>query len=189
MDGSYVPAIITGIAGIAGIVINVSVNTWYRHSDIKEKRKERNIVAYESFYVPLSCKLLLLQHTLKSLMDTDPNIDLKMIGEYLKNENSPAHFRNQIDDIYIVSKEVREYVNLNSYKFITDYKLKVYYDKIVDCITALCRAKENREAFPDISFEVDDIEKLLNRIDYISINIFTSNIIYRIYLRRWKNKQ
>lgn len=40
MDSTYVPAVITGIAGIAGIIINVSVNTWYRYSDIKEKKKE-----------------------------------------------------------------------------------------------------------------------------------------------------
>lgn len=185
MDSSYIPAIITGVAGIAGIVINVSVNTWYRYCDIREKRKEKNILAYEIFYVPLSDKLLVLQSTI----DVLPNIDLKVVGEYLRNENPPANLRNQINDIYIAAKNVREFVDNNSFKYITDYKIKVYYDKIIECVTALCRAKENHEVFPDGVFEVNHIKELINRIDCISINIFTSNISYRIYLRKWRNKQ
>ncbi len=189
MDTNFIPAIITGIAGIAGIVINVLVNTWYRYSDIKEKRKEKDIAAYEEFYVPLSGKLLILQRTLKSLMKELPNIGLKGIGEYLRNESPPAQLRNQIDDIYYAAKDVQQFVNENSFRYITDYKIKFYYDKIILCITALCRTKEKREEFPDIEFEVNDIDKLLYRIEFVSINIFASNKIYRFYLRIWKNKQ
>ena len=39
---------------------------------------------------------------LQSTIDVLPNIDLKVVGEYLRNENPPANLRNQINDIYIV---------------------------------------------------------------------------------------
>lgn len=189
MDSTYVPAIITGIAGIAGIIINISVNTWYRYGDIKEKKKERNIVAYENFYVPLCNKLLIFQYTLKSLKNEVPSVEIKMVGDYLRNGNPPSALRTQIDDIYRAAQEVFRFVDLNSYKYITDYKTKVYYDKIMKCVTVLCRAREKHEEFSNIEFDMDYIDKFINRVDYISINIFTSNIVYQRYLRRWKNKQ
>ena len=63
-----------------------------------------------------------------------------------------------------LSKNVREFVDNNSFKYITDYKIKVYYDKIIECVTALCRAKENHEVFPDGVFEVNHIKELINRM-------------------------
>ena len=51
--------------------------------------------------------------------------DVKIFIEiqYLRNENPPANLRNQINDIYIAAKNVREFVDNNSFKYITDYKI------------------------------------------------------------------
>lgn len=189
MDSSYIPAIITAIAGIAGIIINVSVNTWYRYRDIKEKRKEKNIIAYESFYAPFYNKLLILQCALSIMLNEFPEIKIKTIGEYLKNETAPAKMRTNIDDIYEAACSVNEFVSSQSFKYISDYKIKVYFDKIMKFVVAVCRAKDKHESFPEFEFDIEYIDKLLERIDYISINNYTSNFIYRLYLRRWENKQ
>lgn len=146
-------------------------------------------MAYETFYVPLCDKLLIFQYALKLLKNKVPSVELKMIGEYLRDGNPPSALRSPIDDIYRSAQEVYQFVASNSFKYITDYKTKVYYDKIMKCVTALCRAREKHEEFSNIEFKMEYIDKFINRVDYISINIFTSNIVYQMYLRRWKKKQ
>lgn len=184
----YIPAIITAITGILGVIINVFVNIWYRHNDIHEKQKETHILAYETFYVPLAMKLLVFQNCINNLDNKMNKLDLSVICDYLCKDNAPAELRTNVRDLYEAAKYINEFVNNNSFKFIKDYKTKHYYDKVINCVIALCRAKENQESYTNIVFQRDDIQKLIEHIDKNSIIIFSSNIFYTIYLRRWNTK-
>ena len=69
MQGEYIPAIITALAGIFGIFINVSVNSWYRYSDSRYNLLEKDIEAYEKFFCPLLQQIIVFESRLENLSE------------------------------------------------------------------------------------------------------------------------
>lgn len=49
----YIPEIITGVAGITGVIIGVFVTILLRIFDIQNKKRENNLQTLKQFYIPL----------------------------------------------------------------------------------------------------------------------------------------
>lgn len=183
------PAIITAVAGIIGIVINVFVNTWYRHDDVKKRRIEKDIEAYESYYLPLYGKILEFEHALNVLLETaSEEVDLDKIVKYIAENNEPASLRNSLTNLNNATKKIRDFIEVNNFKYIKDYQLNYFYDKVIKFVLSLYEAKENKENNFDKTFKLEYIEKLLQRIEFIQTKISASCIIKRWYWCLWKKK-
>ncbi|GHU83308.1 hypothetical protein FACS1894196_2970 [Clostridia bacterium] len=190
MKESYIPAIVTGIAGIFGILINVSVNTWYRHSDSREKKKSNDIDAYEKFFVPLSRLLKDLCDTQEALRKSNPAISPTLICSYLSgSEVTPPELSMFITQLTDNACAISTLANSDSYKMVTDYKAKFYLARVLLFVDGIVQSKQKRHQIVPSEYHYDDIKRLVNRIDWISVKLFSTNLFTRIYLSVWKHIQ
>ena len=189
MNNSLTPAIITGITGIIGIIINVSINLLGRYSDLKEARRTKNIESYETFYEPLSEKVLSLKNKINTIVKKENDIDSSKIIAYLMSESPPANLLNLLQEVRQTVDDIILFTKENNYKYIEDFKLKYYYSKFVDFIFSLNSISELNGEKLIPSFESSCVDELLKRIDYISVKIYSSNIFGFVYNYFWKKRK
>lgn len=190
MDKEYIPAIITAIAGIVGVFINVGVNVFYRYRDEKERLKQKNIDAYQSFYAPLYEKLTALELSFNDIVKEDKNITINDICKHLAGEKTlPAKTDCNIKEFYKKVEDTQTFISSIQYQFYYDYKLKAYYDSVCMLLLILVDASKNKIFSDENNVNFDVVIRLRKRISGLQLSLFSKNIIMKLYHCLWSKRQ
>jgi len=167
MDTSYVPAIITAVAGLISIFINILLEVYFRFSDKKIRIKEQMLVGMEKYYMPIYMKLDDLVFKMNLITPNGENNN--EIIDFLCEKKIPS-----IEDAKIVCDikkdiiEINKLINELDYKYVNDMKLQIYYSKVVEIIEILNNTLEYNK------------EIQYNIIKFEYINLFQNRVKNRI---------
>lgn len=191
MKEEYIPAIITAIAGIFGIIINVSINTWYRYADSNQKNHEKAIEALERFYIPLQQHLSRFENSFNAFKgENDTKTFLGNLSNYnAGSANLPGHLRTADSDFTAALSAVVDFIERNNFQIIKDYKSKFYFDRVWGTVSALNQSKLTKKTFDVDEIYICSVQDLNRRISHISVAIYSNNWFHKQYLLFWRNYQ
>lgn len=191
MNESYIPAIVTAVAGIFGIIINISVNTWYRHSDARQRRFDKEIEAYEQFYQPLQQYLRTFEIHLNSLkIQCDQNsFFLQLSAHNTGQKKLPGHLMTLESDYADALSSLINFTQTSRFQVIRNYKIKFYYDLVLSTINILHQSKQCKIEFSPNEIDINSIRHLNDKISDLSVELYAINLLHKIYLIMWRKYQ
>ena len=180
MKEEYVPAVITAIAAILGIIINIAINALHRFNDNRIKVKESRIESLETFYVPLCRQLENMCSLLRSCKESHPKKSLSEI--YQNSSNLSTEYQDQIrfENIINSAKGLYDFIIREPYKYIDDYKAKFFYDRISSAFE-----NDGTIKISELDAFFYNMERLVKRINKFSISLHSKNFVYEIYTFCW----
>jgi hypothetical protein len=178
---SLYSALIPAVAVIFGAILGFFANTFGKYLDNKDKRRQKQIESFESYYTPLTEKLYFFLGHIKKLKKKISDENLQLTYSLLVN-NSRATLNPEIKEIEKDITEVLTSLSKLTYRHSGDFKVEFYRDKTFEFLTELDDViKTKKEDNKEIPFDV--VEKLLAQIGNM---VNPTCWIYRKYLQYWK---
>jgi hypothetical protein len=183
----YLPVFVTAFAGIFGVVINVSVNTWYRREDKRNARHLQSIQAYEAFYQPLQLHVQRVSRTIKLALSTveSPDKINTVIGYLCGTANIPPTIAPTIEAIKNEVAETVAFLGNNAFQVFGDYELKRALDSARLTIDSLNNAVIHTSTKPpDVSTtEYDNLDRQITKA---AIRLYSPKLL-SFFWQRVKN--
>ena len=181
---SLYTAIIPAVAGIIGVILGFFTNTFSKYFDNKDKRRQKQIESFESYYNPLVEKLHSFLCHIDKLKKKISVYDLQLNYSLLVNTDR-SEFNPEINTIKIDVTELLSLLSKLNYRYSGDFKVEFFRDKTFEFLIELEDAiKTNKKVDKIIPLEL--VEKLIAQIGNM---IYPSCWIYRKYLQYWKKCQ
>ena len=168
----YIPTYITAAAGILGIIFNISLDIYFRSTDRRISRKEKQIAAIENYYLPIYVRTDKLWKQFSELIEM--NVEFVDIVEYLrKTKHIPVRYECKLIKIADTLHELDELISNNEFKYLGYYKTFVYQMRINGLIEYLSSSP------PDMVFY--KLEDCLNMNFIDKYNKYLGNTVEFIY--------
>jgi hypothetical protein len=191
MEKEYNPAIITAVAGICGIILNICINAIYRVLDNYDKRRAQKIESLESYYIPLCNKMQNFNRLIskyEELSEEKATIE-KLVNYYNRTGRVPANQIKVFEEIKALINDSYELLQNNQY-YLYDFKIRFYFIKINLAFNILHQAIKDNSTYQNDydNFSFKYINEFINRINIIIVSLYSRNIFHYIYLKLWMHK-
>lgn len=161
IDESYVPAVITAVAGILGILINLLIEVHYKNLDKKIKEKEKMQINLEVYYLPFAIKISEI-----SSMFATSGLKKERVLEFLCNSKVPsAKDEKIIENIKKSILETYKYIRETNFKYIDDILLYKYFTKAKDIIGLLGNSIIYKEMINGENIDMQYFDLYVNRVN------------------------
>jgi hypothetical protein len=179
----YIPAYITAFAGILGIVLNIVLDIYFRRSDRKITRRERQIAALENYYLPILVRTNKLVEQLKELSSNDTKFS--EIIDYLQRiKKPPIKIECLVNHTRDTLSELDKFINDNEFKYIGNFPIYQNQMKINNLIRCLYHPSPYTQMLQsDDYFNIDFIDKYNKEIENTVEYIYSPNRFYYFMLK------
>ena len=184
IDKNYIPAIITALAGISGIIINICLDIYFRRIDRRISRKEKQIFMLENYYIPLLSRTSRMWDQFSNLPALK-KLSFEDLFDYFNDTENKS-----IDEIGMVLNvksslvDLNNFINSNDYKFLGNYKLYVNQMHLFNFIRLL-----NENQLYKIRIDNDNLDLSIEIIDKFNKNlkreieyVYSPNIFYFTFI-------
>ena len=183
LDSLY-SAIIPAVAAIIVFLLGFFSNTFSKYLDNKDKKRQKQIESFESYYKPLAGELHSFLYHIEKLKKKVSGENSQLTYSLLVSTDRVA-LGPAINEIKEDVSKILKSLSEPTYRHSGDFKVEFYHNKTFELLTELEDSiKSNKEDNREIPFEV--VVKLLDKIE---VMVNPTSCIYRKYMKCWKNRE
>jgi len=183
MDKAYIPAIITGAAGIVGVIINISVSLSLRAYDVKIKNRENALCVLRQYYFPLCQQMSMLDSLYKKFTSLEQNHD---ITAYLSGaKTSSGSISKVISEFETTVTKAYTFINGEQSSYLDDYKMHYFSKQIT---VAIINWKNALDKHPHLAciYKSSSYESMVMRANKLERKFGSLSLVHRFYLKIWE---
>lgn len=164
IDATYVPAIITGVTSLSGIIANIIINSLYRISDKEQRKFEQEKEALESYFTPLYIYTSRIESVLRDLLDEK---DIVILSNYLKGTIMISPEKNVIlIELISYIENAIHYIHNRQYKKLSNSKIIIdSYIIIVDFLEKAYKSTQGEEHFINYNISFSSLLESFNEFN------------------------